>query len=438
MDADKVLVLESSLEQIDSSQLSDLEMLIRIISSKWTRRLWTLQEGALAKSLYFQFADKAVDLDEINQSLADSPYGREYMDVSFSCTSLHELWDRGKISSISHTLYLLYTAVRYRSTSVKEDEALCLATLAGLDMEDIIKVKPPNNRMVKFWSLIEHPSPIVLFWSGKRLTEPGYRWAPASFLGQSLVTFSRVTEHDFEQRFQTVTTELRDCGLLVSSAGMVLNTWTDNIGRRFWVKDEKGNWYFVGCHAEDSLQGKDPQTAKPSAESGSSGMNMLALVTKEPLKNFYRTSDSKFITALMVVINRSENGIVYARIITSAFVRLYADGEKVEDEQGDVEEIVDMYLDELCGSAHSNSTGSIKSLSENDDGLSEALDNLTQVEPGAERCRVPSDEGDEKGREQPTDGTAAIIRGRLSIILGGEHFMFEGDNLGTAQQWCLD
>jgi hypothetical protein len=57
----------------------------------------------------------------------------------------------------------LHTAVCYRSISLKEDKALCLATVAGLDMEEIVKVKPPEKRMVKFWSLIEHPSPIVLF-----------------------------------------------------------------------------------------------------------------------------------------------------------------------------------------------------------------------------------------------------------------------------------
>ena len=33
-----------------------------LASSIWMRRLCTLQEGALAKSLYFQFSDRAVNL----------------------------------------------------------------------------------------------------------------------------------------------------------------------------------------------------------------------------------------------------------------------------------------------------------------------------------------------------------------------------------------
>jgi hypothetical protein len=76
-------------------------------------------------------------------------------------------------------------------------------------------------------------------------------------------------------------------------------------------------------------------------------MIILALVTQGPLKNFYTTTDNKFIMAVVVPINQSENGIVYARIITSAFVRLYADHEKVGDEQGNVQEIVHKYLEEL-------------------------------------------------------------------------------------------
>jgi hypothetical protein len=37
--------------------LSDCEILARITGSGWSRRLWTLQEDALAQSLVFRFAD---------------------------------------------------------------------------------------------------------------------------------------------------------------------------------------------------------------------------------------------------------------------------------------------------------------------------------------------------------------------------------------------
>ena len=56
--AKHVLVLYASLMAYDSGNLDITEQIMRIFTSSWFRRLWTLQEGALAESLYFQFADR--------------------------------------------------------------------------------------------------------------------------------------------------------------------------------------------------------------------------------------------------------------------------------------------------------------------------------------------------------------------------------------------
>lgn len=61
-DADRVLVVDRYLTAVEIKLLLRTECLMRILCSSWTRRLWTLQEGALAKSLYFQFADEAIDI----------------------------------------------------------------------------------------------------------------------------------------------------------------------------------------------------------------------------------------------------------------------------------------------------------------------------------------------------------------------------------------
>lgn len=60
--AEHVLVLDSHPRSLESSKLSYTEILARVSCSSWMRRLWTLQEGRLAKRLWFQFADKAVDV----------------------------------------------------------------------------------------------------------------------------------------------------------------------------------------------------------------------------------------------------------------------------------------------------------------------------------------------------------------------------------------
>ena len=59
--ASAVLVLDHSLLTHSAHNLSDVEILWRIVCSKWTSRLWTLQEGALARKIFFQFVDGPYD-----------------------------------------------------------------------------------------------------------------------------------------------------------------------------------------------------------------------------------------------------------------------------------------------------------------------------------------------------------------------------------------
>jgi hypothetical protein len=70
-DATTGLVLDSWLFDATSRGKSHVENLTRIFSSSWTNRLWTFQEGALAKALHVQFSDAAYDLDHGIQQLAE-------------------------------------------------------------------------------------------------------------------------------------------------------------------------------------------------------------------------------------------------------------------------------------------------------------------------------------------------------------------------------
>ena len=60
--AEKILVFDTSLEIVDSSVAPE-EALIRIRYSPWSSRLWTMQEGRLGLSLYFQFRDKSISFE---------------------------------------------------------------------------------------------------------------------------------------------------------------------------------------------------------------------------------------------------------------------------------------------------------------------------------------------------------------------------------------
>ena len=87
--AKHVLVLDSALTKLSSESTHPAELLLRTFgASPWMRRLWTLQgitsdagsrvnfadwpcstEGSLARSLYVQFAEKAVDCKSLMHDL---------------------------------------------------------------------------------------------------------------------------------------------------------------------------------------------------------------------------------------------------------------------------------------------------------------------------------------------------------------------------------
>lgn len=67
--ATHVLVLDTSLQPYDNRSLGEVEKCTRIPTSRWMRRLWTLQEGSFAKQLWFQFQDRAIELRVINSAL---------------------------------------------------------------------------------------------------------------------------------------------------------------------------------------------------------------------------------------------------------------------------------------------------------------------------------------------------------------------------------
>jgi hypothetical protein len=83
IEANHVLVLDSYLYTQDSTKLSPLEIWTRILCCSWSRRLWTFQEGRLARNLWYQFADKAIIMEQvfidINLSSASQKVATELM-----------------------------------------------------------------------------------------------------------------------------------------------------------------------------------------------------------------------------------------------------------------------------------------------------------------------------------------------------------------------
>ncbi|KAL9584816.1 MAG: hypothetical protein Q9212_001883 [Teloschistes hypoglaucus] len=192
-----VLVLDSTLQQMDVMGLSPQEICMRIFTTGWMRRLWTLQEGALPSKLWFKFKDFRVNLDAMTTKAKEEIWNKDIDkdfsqsgligDISIICGRLRNFFHAAK-GLPAPNLMSVDGALEFRSVSVATDEPILIAGLLNLDLE----LKPNDSvqsRMQRLWSLISSlPDGIptnILFYRGSRLQQTGYRWAPTSLLSSN-------------------------------------------------------------------------------------------------------------------------------------------------------------------------------------------------------------------------------------------------------------
>lgn len=265
-DAALVLVLDSYLYTQDTRDIDPLEMWARILCCSWSRRLWTFQEGRLAKPgrLWVQFKDKAMSIEDIwggfDQTLA----------IEELMTELHLKWrgsnvirglaENGGFVSESTLrnfrpepdIWDMRESLKARAVSVPADEVLCLFCNMGLDMELVMRT-PPGDRLAVFWRNVRKiPVGLVFSTAPEKMTVPGLRWAPTSFLGNMDRAFWYIEQCLRPRRDGFVT----EYGLQIQVPALLcdrnLLLWEESYetvfeddGKAFPMRDEEGNWYFV-------------------------------------------------------------------------------------------------------------------------------------------------------------------------------------------------
>ena len=207
--ATHVLVFDSLLMQQAVNQLTPEDILLQIFrSSDWMRRLWTMQggfiftltialrdfanysEGALAQSLYFQFADRAISLSQpldavYRKGLLDARYMRLWQDIFVEKIHLRDWFD---VQSGLSSLTRLQRALHFRTVSNIADEPLGIATLLGLDQNKVIAISDAEQRMRCVWEMVANTlggvvPARILFATDATLDISGWRWAQHSLLG---------------------------------------------------------------------------------------------------------------------------------------------------------------------------------------------------------------------------------------------------------------
>jgi hypothetical protein len=141
-DASVVLMLDKWV--LDLSLSADAShKLIRLRLSNWQHRLWTCQEGVFARSLYFQFADGPMRLFDLAKEagLHDRDVVVRKSTIPGSSQNIPAV-NGGKLDKfdIWMRMPLILMTVRSRNTTKKKDEAVCLATLLGLQPDSLLRI----------------------------------------------------------------------------------------------------------------------------------------------------------------------------------------------------------------------------------------------------------------------------------------------------------
>ncbi|KAL6229294.1 hypothetical protein BDW75DRAFT_105779 [Aspergillus navahoensis] len=200
----RTMLLDSEIRQVPSHSTNNLELVLRVLyCSGWIRRLWTLQEGLAAKSqLYLMLADKPVNISTVADTLFTKldkgkiPIFQEriaryaagvwysYFQHTIDAASKFERFVNVVTSpfidgSISQDQLISWNwfNVATRASSKDGDRPIVLAGVLNLDVKEILSVKGSDERMRKFYSLLDAFPQDILFQDGPRFEDEGMRWA---------------------------------------------------------------------------------------------------------------------------------------------------------------------------------------------------------------------------------------------------------------------
>ncbi|KAI0651221.1 hypothetical protein C8Q79DRAFT_1004523 [Trametes meyenii] len=235
-DAAKVLVFDASIRETCSRSKIWLENLIRIAASGWNRRVWTLQEGLLARELWFEFADGPININKERPTLDNSDVNlaistvlssfksevpnipqpaslealvKKYLILDvFRQDNIVPILDfRAKNRRVSdsnkenaaQSLRTLMGLLKNRTTTKPEDEVLAVSTLLSshIDLDVLLSIVGPDLLQKRMKSLLiqlrELSADLPIALSMPRLSLPNFSWAPRALVQSGSHLFSSGT-----------------------------------------------------------------------------------------------------------------------------------------------------------------------------------------------------------------------------------------------------
>lgn len=290
--AESVLVLDSGLLRHRGPE-DNIRIMIRILLSSWYSRLWTMQESVLAKRVMILFGSPEGSgqnamciLDDWARSFRDeAQYERTARGSTLAgtCLALYQsLRGTTALVKMNNSSAHFLRAVAHRSVSKRDDEAICISTLLGLDLTKLPDPPPPGSsletiekneladrRTVVLLKMIQEVPFSFLFSCGPRLQEPGFRWALKSFLHQ---TGCEPVLHD------SPTVKVTAAGLECTCDGMILMSDVSQC-TQFMILDEGGPGIPIGVIPLPANRKYEDQV--PRAQTGAT--RRLALISSSEI-----------------------------------------------------------------------------------------------------------------------------------------------------------
>ena len=186
------LVLDAELQHLPGGTTA-IDILIKVITSVWRQRLWTLQESALMNHTYIQGKDCVFDLNRLRRQLNTSinePGEMTPPCEPIDCELVEALLIRFLRSvrvipplehRVEYTMQRFIAAIANRITSHQGDETIYIANFLNTDPSPLLK-EPTANRMRVLLTMLPVIPVSILFAVGPRLDAEGFRWAPRTLL----------------------------------------------------------------------------------------------------------------------------------------------------------------------------------------------------------------------------------------------------------------
>ena len=401
--AEIVLVLDAELEMTDHRDMDFIELLARIICSGWMRRLWTLQEGFLAQTLWIQFREEAVNIDKMMQEQNEKLFKVSEKNLYNFLKSSYFGIRTGqavKRPDTQFSIRSLAMTVPGRLTKNYEDEPTCLSTLLGLPLESLFSV-PKEERMVQFWQLLSESTTripdYIIFGECPRLSQQGFRWAPSSLLKSKIMEVAISQESrgvkicSMGDGFQGLHTELP--GIQLSPIFQYRKPTA--LTMPLWMRLTDGKCYFFGEFLAPELP--------------LDGSQYAIIFSRTP-----RASQNPA-HALLVKVHQTQDNVKFvSRIRPILIPMLY---ERIDRNRSILFEAVFQYLTNLGHKV------------ETEEAVADAANQILGRDPSLQTCLQAMGILQQQHAAQITEMVTNLL---------GARFVVMGERLSDTQQWILN